>query len=322
MAGPQFFLTPACSALLRCPPSKSRLSRRRQREGGLMGGSPKADIERLRQRRDIQSLIQALLAPSPDPETLFAAAEALGEIGDDAAVDSLIPYLGDYLVPAESVLARIGTPRALDALMSCLEGPPSSIGDQSRSTQAAAQAGMALAEFVPAGSIDRLREVVIDESAAEHVRIRAFGVLARMDRPEAKDILLAILAHPRIGPLALRGMEGAKLDRDFLNPLRRWLTHADWEVRGPAVSALGSINVGEVVDVLIDALEDEVYDVRRRAVVALCSIKDERAIEPLKRAASRETDMKEWVLMCLRDAFGVEGGTASGRSRKSWWRRS
>ena len=76
-------------------------------------------VERLREERDVEGLIEAL--GHPDKATRIAAAEALGDIKDPDAVAPLIEALKDELFwvrrTAVEALGEIGDSRAVEPLL-------------------------------------------------------------------------------------------------------------------------------------------------------------------------------------------------------------
>lgn len=88
----------------------------------LVKGASWPNVNRLRQRRDVDGLIAVLI--DPDDEKRRFAASALGEIKDPRAVDSLIRALQDpvHIVreTAANALGNIGDVRAADPLLQVL----------------------------------------------------------------------------------------------------------------------------------------------------------------------------------------------------------
>ena len=76
---------------------------------------------------------------------------------------------------------------------------------------------------------------------------------------------------------------------DDVNSLIAVLKHKkDSRVRAKAVEALGKIRDARVVEPLMQALNDEHWDVRRKAAWALGNIGDVRGVEPLIQALKDE----------------------------------
>ncbi len=179
------------------------------------------------------------------------AAEALGRIGDENAVDPLKEALKEEYEDAgvrrnaAEALGRIGAKEAVDGLIEALK-------DEVVSEYAAEALGRIGAKEAVDGLIEALKDEIVSEYAAE--------ALGKTGRKEAVDGLIWALAN------------GNKF------------------VRRNAAEALGRIGAKEAVDRLIEALKDAHEDafVRRNAAEALGRIGDENAVDPLKEALKDE----------------------------------
>ncbi|MBK5189981.1 MAG: HEAT repeat domain-containing protein [Methanosarcinales archaeon] len=123
--------------------------------------------------------------------------------------------------------------------------------------------------------------------------------------------LIAVLKHEKDSHVRAKAVEalGKIGDARVVEPLMQALKDEHWDVRRKAVWALG--NMGEIaVEPLMQALKDEHWDVRRKAAWALGNIGDVRGVEPLIHALRDEyADVREdaaWALGNIGDARSVE----------------
>lgn len=267
--------------------------------------------------------VQALLAAldtETDPKSRRATIEALGQLGDDGAVDALAKLLGgDDGYAAAEALATFGSPRALNTLFDCLNQPFAGMGARPTwKDGAAAAAASGLRKSDASEVFTRLGDTLADGSAPDFLRIRCAGVLAQTKRPEADICLLDALSKPGLAGVAIQGMEtGRDYDERFVQPLIGLLSDRDWRVRGKAVSVLGQVGSPQVVEPLVRCLSDTTYDVRRRSILALAKLGDPRAVGPMRKAADKEPEMGGWMLGIIDGAFPDEPPPSS--SGKHWW---
>ena len=198
------------------------------------------NIEKMKARRDVKALIQAL-GYKKDYMIRDAAAKSLGELGDPRAVQPLIAALRDESLlvrcTAAQALGWIGDPRAAGALITALD------------------------------------DSVIDvqEYAAE--------ALVKIGSP-AVDALIAALSTSQGSVkehvAKILGMIG---DIRAAEPLIAALKAQSSSVRRAAAIALGKIGDPCAVDPLIFVLDDQHGEVARAAANALKRIGDPRGIE-------------------------------------------
>ena len=88
------------------------------------------DVEKLTAKHDVKGLIKALHY-SRDRHVAAAAAESLGGLGDDRAVEPLITALDDDVdrEPVIAALGRLGDPRAVDRLVRVVADGPAWLRD-------------------------------------------------------------------------------------------------------------------------------------------------------------------------------------------------
>ena len=188
-----------------------------------------ANVQKMKDDRNVRGLVMAL--KHKDPAVAYEAVEALGEIGDPAAVGPLIDALyGDKYSgirwKAAEALTRIGK-EAVPYLVGALENPDEDVRWK---------AAIALGEIGDERAIDPLIRLLGDED--RFVRSRA-------------AYALGIMGEPVIGPLA-----------DALND-----ENAD--LRWGAVMALGRIQADSATGALIRATTDVNEGVRQEAMTAL-----------------------------------------------------
>jgi HEAT repeat protein len=152
----------------------------------FMGFFSHSDVHVLKDKRDVYGL-QKLLEHEKDRPTRIAAAEALGAIGDDRAVSSLIAVLGhdseDVRMFAAIALGKIGNERAVLPLINSLRDDHHMVRES---------AALALGALEDIRAIDPLHHALDDEY--EEVRKAAACAL---DLIEDEDP--TCLAYSKVG---------------------------------------------------------------------------------------------------------------------------
>jgi len=227
----------------------------------------KPDVDKLERKGDVEGLIRAL--DHKDKDIRVRAAQALGRVGDDRAVDPLIQAMKvvdlDYGV-AHDALMGIGE-KGVEALSLVLRD-----GDPRDRVIAA----LTLGDIGSVEGVEALIEALKDEEP-----------VVRGD---------AAMALGRIG------------DERAAGPLMEVLGDWDREVRLKAVEALGEIGSLEAVDPLIPLLKDQSGDVKRYAAEALGRLGDKRAVEPLVKALGDEDiDVRSEAARALGEIGDVRG---------------
>lgn len=246
----------------------------------------------------------------PEPATRSAAAEALGMLGEPAALDYLLPLIGDgessVRLAVVRALGRIRHVRSAERLAIALE-------DQDQKVSGAA-----------AGALEGLGELAVEPmfqlltSPCADTRVRAIAVLGRLRHKGAVNRLLRglrdrvawvrIVSAQALGEIGedkattalLRALEDrdavvramaaeavGKL-RDFrasMKLLERVEDISDL-VRANSIRALGRIGNPVAVPFVLSALDDESVEVRCAALEALAALRVVAAI-PRLRALSR-----------------------------------
>jgi len=195
---------------------------------GLFG----TDVKKLKASRNVQGLIFAL--QHKDPTVQYDAAEALGEIGDDRAVEPLLAALkndetGGVRWKAAEALSKLGTP-AVAGLTSALQHDDDDVRWK---------AAIALGEIGDPRAITALINVLSDND--RFVKSRA-------------AYALSMIGEPAVDPL--------------INALRE----GDGNLRWGAAIALGKIQSSRAIDPLIRALADKYENVRAESASALAAI--------------------------------------------------
>jgi HEAT repeat protein len=206
------------------------------------------------------------------------AAEALGEIGGEHAVDALLDALRNDAASgvrwrAAVALGEIGDERAVDALLGVLLKEPISFV-RGRAAEALGQLGDKRA--VPA-----LLPLLKD--ADKIVRWRAAVALGKLGDERIVEALLDVLRDDSdysAGQGAVEAIShlGGERAVDALLPL---LKDANSHARQRAAKVLGEIGDARAVPELLPLLKDTERDVRGSAAVALSRLGYERAMEAL-----------------------------------------
>jgi len=215
-------------------------------------------IDELKEKRDVDGLIK-VLREEPNSE---AATSALGEIGDERAVDSLIHVLG--------------WKNMVEKTFHSTEGPRSAYDEK-------------IGFFVS--------KKLVDEYT--FTRIAAAETLAKIGRERGTEYLLQALKNDDFYVRMAAAISLANLgDRRAVKTLIECL---DFPHRFTDImAALGKLKPPEAVNPLIRILERGSASLRRAAAEALRKIGDKKAVEPLIMALM-ETPISEKAAKALRD---------------------
>ena len=249
---------------------------------------------------DLDKLIEDL--EDEDEEVRNEAAEALGEIGDARAVGPLIQVMKDAVVDGDEweicehaayALAAIGDESAVEPLIQIMTD--AAVDERFSVLQDAADA---------LGVIGDERAVtpligVLDSVPSCFVRMSAMTALGAIGDEGAVDSLIEVL-----------GAEFDQFGRPWGYDAYSRTETDDSGVHNCAAEALENLTGGPIVKCLIDALENDNYDVRRYAAVALGKIDDVRAVEPLIKVLGDEDEDEE-----VHDAAKEALVTIAGRTR-------
>ena len=238
-------------------------------------------------------LIEAL--KDKDEDVRKHAATALGEIGDERALQQLIQALNnEWGVQSEvaKALGKIGEP-AVEPLIQALED---------RDENLRSGAAMALGNIGDARASAPLIEALKDEN--RDVRREAAFALGEVGDERAVEPLIQALKYEDKWIRKAAAMSlGQVGDARAVEPLIQALKYGDTDVRSGAeigLGKLGELAVEPLVHVMNDKHQD--MDARWKAAMALGEIGDERALEPLTRVMMDDHEniyFREGALECL-----------------------
>jgi HEAT repeat protein len=209
------------------------------------------------------------LLDDPDPGVRAAASDALGLIGDPAAVAPLSKAALDTSQARDEavVSARVAAVRALGRLGdSALPALADAVRDRNSKIREAVVD--ALASQVRAGAAPPLAIALRDDRSS--VRQAAAKALGSTGSEEAERALLAAIDHKDAATrVAVAQALGSIASAPSVGALARALGDRDKGVRECAVAALGRIGSAEAIAALVSAFESQDRDVRQAAVAAL-----------------------------------------------------
>jgi len=229
----------------------------------------------------VDPLIAVLKDKDTDRNVRQSVADALGKIGTEKAIDPLIAVLNDEDMDWEvrqstaSVLCKIGKEKAIDILIAVLK-------DRDMDEDARQRAAYTLSEIGTKKAIDALIAVLNDKDMGWGVRRSAADALGKIGTEKAVDALIAVLK-----------------DRGWDDPQR-------WRFRQSVADALGKIGTEKAIDTLIAVLNDKDMDweARQNAASVLCKIGKEKAIDILiavlkDRDMDRDRDFRQRAAYAL-----------------------
>ena len=261
------------------------------------------DVKRLKEARNVQGLIIAL--KNKDPKVQYDAAEALGDIGDNRAVEPLATALKNdefsgVRWKAAEALSKIGAP-AVEALIGAL---------RHENDDVQWKAAVALGEIGDPRAIEPLIIQLCDED--RFVKSHAALALGTIGEPAVKPLLRALsegdgnlrwgaaialgkIRDPRaIDPLiraladkyenvrAESASSLAEMGKPALGPLLRFLKFTEGPERLEVVTALGELHEAGAIQPLIQMLENADEEERKAIADALDAILIP-TVEPLVR---------------------------------------
>jgi HEAT repeat protein len=234
---------------------------------GLFG----TDVKKLKASRNVTGLIFAL--QHKDPTVQYDAAEALGDIGDNRAVEPLLAALkndetGGVRWKAAEALSKLGTP-AVAGLIGALQHDDDDVRWK---------AAIALGEIGDPHAITPLINVMSDND--RFVRSRAAYALSMIGEPAVDPLIHAL----REGDGNLRWGAAIALGKiknpRAIDPLIRALADKYENVRAESAAALAAIGK-PALGPLLQVLKYSDGVVRREIVTALGELHDTGAIQPL-----------------------------------------
>ncbi|MBU7586901.1 MAG: HEAT repeat domain-containing protein [Nostoc sp. TH1S01] len=248
----------------------------------------------------VNALITAL--QDEDDSVRRSATEALRKIGNEAAVNPLIMALQDkdYYVRWSDVeaLKKIGNEAAVNPLIMAL---------QDKDYYVRRSAAEALGKIGNEAAVNPLITALQDEDS--DVRRSAAEALGKIDNEVAVNPLITALQDEDDSVRRSSAKALGKIGNEAaVNPLIMALQDEDDSVRRSAAEALGNIGNEAAVNSLITALQDEDDSVRRSAAEALGNIGNEAAVNPLITALQDKYDL---VRRSAAEALGNIGNEAA-----------
>ena len=243
---------------------------------GIFDGLFKPNVEKLKEKMDVEGLLKAL--DYKDKNVRLSAAEALGKLKSRMAIDPLIRAMKDndsYVrKEAAKALGEIKDNRAIDPLIRALKDNDSDVRKE---------AAKALGEIKDEKAIGPLTLALGDSN--EHVRLRVAEALGKIGKTPVELLIQAlkdINSRVRFGAAEALDKIGWQ-PKDDAERIQYLIAKHEWNEL---------VTFGELaVEPLIRTLEYEnrytVYT-RKEAAKALGQIKDKRAVEPLCRALKDE----------------------------------
>ncbi len=228
--------------------------------------------------RAVDSLIMALA----DDTTRSAAIEALGQLGDKRAIDPLLRQLFErnadiriYILAAVS-LASFHQPEVAQAFIRVVE--------DSTLKSLRGSVAFALGQWDDERAVPLLLSLLVDENW--QVRWRAAEALAKHSDKRAVEPLLATLRDEKI-LVRCRAIDalGNSGDERAIDPLLRQFADKERQIRIAATAALRSFHRPEIVQAFLKALTDDpVREVRTQVASAFAQWRETQAIQPLLAA--------------------------------------
>jgi len=315
------------------PPNVERLKQRRNLKGLLKALSYRDDAKVRKQAaealgglKDAQALPQLLSALDDDePGVRVASASALGEIGDDRALEPLRAMLiaglgqggaqGEPLYEAiVQALGSIGGEGAVEALRGALDTEMESVREAAETSLEALGEPPDVKHWIAMGNWDKCVEIgdsavdaLVDVLGDHELRDGAMNALAGIGLPAVKP-LIEIL---RIKDAVLRNASTAVL-ANIGKPAVRDLIQAlkDDELCGFAASLLGDMGDADAAQPLIETLAGCDHQVRINVYEALAKIGDAGTVELFTESLKDEdSDIRIFSASALgriRDSRAVE----------------
>lgn len=251
----------------------------------------------------VEPLIACVKDPAPHIRSMSVS--ALGRIGDDRAVPSLIEALGYPEAGSETTqaLGSLGAPAVQPLLDRFLSAEPRV---QLLIIEALGLCGDPRAEHV-------LAEALRDPQSS--VRAAAATGLGRMPRQSAVPVLLTLLEdqdqNVRRAAIAALGKQG---DRRAVEPLLRMM-HPREPLLGALVQAVGQLGDRRAVPRLILIVQTVPHETCYSAMRALGQLKDPRAINPLITVLSGSDSIARSL---SRDALRQISGKDFSEDPEAW----
>lgn len=273
------------------------------------------DVEKMKARRDVDGLIKAL-SYQKDRRVRWAAAEALGIIGDARAVEPLTTYVG--MEAADKALVKIGGPavplliielgrgsNSIDASKVLIKigspaVPPLIAALNEKNAEIRFHAAEVLGELRDSRAVGPLSAALNDEDESTWMAARALG---KIGSPAVESLIAALEnSSAKVRKEAAEALGNLK-DFRAVEPLIATLNSKAEQLHYSAVHALGKIGGPRAVEGLITALKSWDERVWRIADDELCKI-GPSVVEPL--------------LQALKDGIGYGNHIANTLDRLDW----
>lgn len=220
---------------------------------GFVGGE-KASVELMQ--------LASTLDPDRDHERLLAMVESIASIGFNAAIEKVVRSGDEFSVRiAVEAISRMEDSSAIQLLMDVF-------WEKSRDEQRAMI--HVLSEMADVSALGFFLEVMDRHSDGNVLKSAMFYLGERIQAVEQGERLFAMLEHPYddVKEAALEACIALQ-DPAMQKRFQDYFQSPDPVHRMMAVYALGKLGVEENIDLLTDALEDEVPDIRKIALEAL-----------------------------------------------------
>lgn len=250
--------------------------------------------------RRYDKTLKDLLA-SPDAAIRAKAALATGRIGDEKAVDDLIPLLSDTSVDVATIaafgLGEIESTKAAAAILKVLNDPTATDAVRARAVEAA---GKIAAADPTTESAKLLLEAILKTLDNENRR----G--AKQYRP---TVLLGLTAAGRAG--AIDQNRKRPDDTDFVTA--EFLKSADARIRADAANTLARLRAAQAEGALKGILSTDTDGIARaNAARALGAAQERKAFDALLKSATDDTDQRVRV-SAIRALAGLKDPKAADK---------
>lgn len=220
-------------------------------------------------------------------EKRLKAAEALGYLGNESAIPSLMNALNDDVLivrfAAAESLARLGCQDAVEPILHSLDVA----GDVSQRRVAE------IIMMLDARSTEPILSILQSPSVSENslgIAARVSGLL-KIHRacPALKKLLLHQSKNVRLSAARSLGSVATHGDMDVIEAISSLGDDASWEVRCNVMSALGKLGATKEIPLLLKGLSDPQWWVRHNAAEALHQL-GEPGITALRDSMAGHTD--------------------------------
>lgn len=239
---------------------------------------------------------------------VMLAAETLGKIRGGASVQGLAQLVVTHINRevrrvALEALGKIGDPAAVGAVIYAV----SAVADETGYVRG--MAATVLGRWGERLAIEPLCKQLVVERYAE-VRAAIVEALCAMADPLVSDRLIEFLKHPseEVREAAARGLGKIRAPAAF-QKLRDASRDASGLVRAAVAEAVGRYAVKAAFEALLQALNDDDEKVRLAAVMALATRNEAGAMEAIRAQAL--TDQDVWVRYRAAEALGEKRVTAA-----------